>query len=315
MDFEIVRVPVDERGRLTGEHVAAVLEAQPDDGYFAIAATAGVTNLGIVDDLDGVADVAAAHGLWFHVDGAYGGAALAAPGYRHLFAGVEQADSFIVDPHKWLFSTFDCCALVYRDPEPARQAHTQHASYLDAITDRDEWNPSDYAVHLSRRARGLPFWFSLAMHGTEAYREAIETTLEVAHAGADLVRERDGFYLVTEPELSIVVFRKEGWSPADYDGLVRRRPRVGLRLLPPQLPRRRDRHALVRRQPQDHRRRPRLHPRLHGRLHRLTPPNDPFWAPPPALYNRSRGPEPKPPVLGPTTRALQQVAGPRSAVS
>ena len=89
-------------------------------------------------------------------------------------------------------------------------------SYLDAITDRDEWNPSDYAVHLSRRARGLPFWFSLAMHGTEAYREAIETTLEVAHGGADLIRERDGFSLVTEPELSVVVFRKEGWTSADY---------------------------------------------------------------------------------------------------
>jgi L-2,4-diaminobutyrate decarboxylase len=71
-------------------------------------------------------------------------------------------------------------------------------------------------VHLSRRARGLPFWFSLAMHGTEAYRAAIETTLEVAHAGADLIRERDGFSLVTEPELSVVVFRKEGWTSADY---------------------------------------------------------------------------------------------------
>ena len=217
MDVEIVRVPVDERGRLTGAALAAVLADQPDDGYFAVVATAGVTNLGIVDDLAGVADVAAEAGLWFHVDGAYGGAALVAPAYRPLFAGVERADSFIVDPHKWLFSTFDCCALVYRDPSSAREAHTQHASYLDAITVRDEWNPSDYAVHLSRRARGLPFWFSLAVHGTDAYREAIETTLAVAHAGGDLVRSRDGFELVTEPELSILVFRRVGWVAADYD--------------------------------------------------------------------------------------------------
>jgi glutamate/tyrosine decarboxylase-like PLP-dependent enzyme len=216
MDVDVVRVPVDERGRLTGVELAKVLEQNPDDGYFAVAATAGVTNLGIVDDLAGVAEVAGEAGLWFHVDGAYGGAALCAPGYRHLFAGVERADSFIVDPHKWLFSTFDCCALVYRDPSPARAAHTQHASYLDAITDRDEWNPSDYAVHLSRRARGLPFWFSLAVHGTSAYRTAIETTLAVAHGGADLIRERDGFELVTEPELSVVVFRRVGWSAEDY---------------------------------------------------------------------------------------------------
>ena len=80
MDFEIVRVPVDERGRLTGEHLAKVLDDHPDDGYFAVSATAGVTNLGIVDDLAGVAEVASAHGLWFHVDGAYGGAALGCAG-------------------------------------------------------------------------------------------------------------------------------------------------------------------------------------------------------------------------------------------
>ena len=217
MDVEVVRVPVDDRGRLTGDELARVLEIQPDDGYFAVAATAGVTNLGIVDDLAGVARVAAEAGLWFHVDGAYGGAALCAPACRPLFAGVERADSFIVDPHKWLFSTFDCCALVYRDPAPARAAHTQHASYLDAINELGDWNPSDYAVHLSRRARGLPFWFSLAVHGTEAYRVAIETTLDVAHRGADLVREREGFELVTEPELSVVVFRRLGWSAEDYD--------------------------------------------------------------------------------------------------
>lgn len=216
MDVDVVRVPADERGRLTGDALAHFLDRHPDDGYFAVAATAGTTNLGIVDDLAGVAEVAGGAGLWLHIDGAYGGAALAAPGYRPLFDGIERADSFIVDPHKWLFSTFDCCALLYRDPSVAREAHTQHASYLDPINVRGEWNPSDYAVHLSRRARGLPFWFSLATHGTDAYREAIETTLEVAHAGAEAIRAHPEFELVTEPELSVLVFRRRGWRPADY---------------------------------------------------------------------------------------------------
>ena len=116
-----------------------------------------------------------------HVDGAYGGAALAAPSVRDRFAGVEAADSFIVDPHKWLFAPFDSCALLYRDPEVGRRAHTQHAEYLDVLPRRrattHEWNASDYAHHLSRRARGLPLWFSLATHGTQAYTEAVETTL------------------------------------------------------------------------------------------------------------------------------------------
>jgi aromatic-L-amino-acid decarboxylase len=76
--------------------------------------------------------------------------------------GLEQADSFILDLHKWLFTPFDCCALLYREPELARATHTQDASYLDVIHTADgEWNPSDYAYHLTRRARGLPLWFSL----------------------------------------------------------------------------------------------------------------------------------------------------------
>ena len=80
-------------------------------------------------------------GIWFHVDGAYGGAGLAAPSVRHLFAGIEHCDSFIVDPHKWLFAPFDCCALIYREPALARAAHTQHASYLDVLTDAPTGTP------------------------------------------------------------------------------------------------------------------------------------------------------------------------------
>ena len=87
----------------------------------------------------------------------YGLAALCAPSARGKFAGIEHADSFIVDPHKWLFSPFDSCALLYRDPALARAAHRQHASYLDALyADDAAYNPSDYGVHLTRRARGLP---------------------------------------------------------------------------------------------------------------------------------------------------------------
>jgi len=220
MDVEVVRVPGDERGRMTGPAVRAAVEALPPEqraGLFAVVATAGVTNTGIVDDLAGVADAAEEYELWMHVDGAYGGAGLAAPSVRHLYAGIERADSFIVDPHKWLFAPFDSCALLYRDPELARLAHTQTASYLDPVTIEGEWNPSDYAIHLSRRARGLPFWFSLAVNGTQAYSAAVETTLEVARAAAEDVRRRPYLTLLEEPDLSVVIFARDGWSKADYD--------------------------------------------------------------------------------------------------
>jgi glutamate/tyrosine decarboxylase-like PLP-dependent enzyme len=221
MDVEPLLVPADDRGRMTGAALRETLDAEGADGVFAVVATGGTTNLGIVDDLAGVADVCAERGIWMHVDGAYGAAALAAPSVRHLFDGIERADSFIVDPHKWLFAPFDCCALIYREPELARRAHTQHAGYLDPVTMRSEWNPSDYAVHLSRRARGLPFWFSLAVHGTDSYRDAIESTLAVARAGAEEIRSRPYLELLVEPDLSVLTFRRVGWSAEDYLGWTR----------------------------------------------------------------------------------------------
>jgi glutamate/tyrosine decarboxylase-like PLP-dependent enzyme len=219
MDAEVVDVPADERGRMTGAALRATVDRlapQTRDGIFAVVGTAGTTNLGIVDDLAGIADVAAEHGWWFHVDGAYGGAALAAPSARTLFTGVERADSFIVDPHKWLFAPFDCCALLYRDPVLGRAAHTQRAGYLDPVNVDSEWNPSDFGVQLTRRARGLPFWFSLAVYGTDAYRDAIERTLAVAREGAELIRAADHVRLLVEPDLSVLVFERVGWSPSDY---------------------------------------------------------------------------------------------------
>ena len=216
MDVDVVTVEVDDRFRMTAETLRTALAAPGGGEVFAVVASAGTTNLGIVDDLAGVADVCRERGLWLHVDGAYGAAALAAPSVRALFAGIEQADSLIVDPHKWLLGPYDCCALVYRDPDLARRAHTQHAGYLEAITTRDEWNPSDYAVHLSRRARGLPLWFALAAHGTRAYEQAIERALAVARAAAAEIDAREHLERVHEPMLSVVAFRRLGWAPADY---------------------------------------------------------------------------------------------------
>ena len=183
-------------------------------------ATAGTTNAGIVDDLDGIADVAAEHALWFHIDGAYGGAAaLFAPSVREQFAGFERADSFIVDPHKWLFAPFDCAALVYRQPNLAKAVHTQDAQYLEVLHSEnpEEWNPSDYAFHLTRRARGLPLWFSMAVNGLDAYRDAVEAGLAIAQQAAERIATAPHVELVRDPGLSIVLFRRPGWAKADYD--------------------------------------------------------------------------------------------------
>ncbi|HEY7015473.1 MAG TPA: pyridoxal-dependent decarboxylase [Streptosporangiaceae bacterium] len=217
LEMDPLTVPTDDH-RLTGGALSAAIEADGDPGSIAaVVATSGTTNAGIIDDLAGAGAVARDLGAWFHVDGAYGGAGLFAPSVRDRYAGIEHADSFIVDPHKWLFAPFDCAALIYRDPQLARSVHKQDASYLDVIHGNPaEWNPTDYAYHLTRRARGLPLWFSLAVYGVKAYTEAIEGAISLARLAADEIRARDYLELIREPELGVVLFRRPGWSSAQY---------------------------------------------------------------------------------------------------
>jgi glutamate/tyrosine decarboxylase-like PLP-dependent enzyme len=218
MDVDILKIETNSELRLDGEHVAKAvdeLHATTNKRVFAIVGTAGSTNLGIVDDLASLAKTAKERNIWFHVDGAYGLAGLCAPSVRHLYQGVEDADSFIVDPHKWLFAPYDACALIYRNPHLAKETHTQHASYLETLHD-DSWSPSDYAIHLTRRVRGLPFWFSLAAHGTDAYSQAVEAGIRLAKESAERIQAHPNLELVRQPELSIVAFTRKGWTPAQY---------------------------------------------------------------------------------------------------
>jgi L-2,4-diaminobutyrate decarboxylase len=233
MDVGLLEVEPDGRGRMTGEALEAALARDGGEGVFAVAATGGTTNLGVIDDLAGIADVCARRGPWLHVDAAYGGAGLAAPSVRPRFAGIERCDSFIVDPHKWLFAPFDSCALLYRRPELAQAAHRQHAGYLDAARVGADWNPSDYAIHLTRRARGLPFWFSLATYGTRAYSEAVEATLRVTQEAQAEIARRDYLDLANDTDLTVLCIRRVGWTADDYRAWSARNLAAGIALVTP----------------------------------------------------------------------------------
>jgi glutamate/tyrosine decarboxylase-like PLP-dependent enzyme len=215
MDVDVVTAAPDAGGRLHGDTVSAALDVH-GSAVFAVVATGGTTNFGIVDDIASIAAATRGRDVWLHVDGAYGLAAMLVERMRPVFEGVGDADSVIVDPHKWLFAPFDACALIYRDPAVALAAHTQKAEYLDTLTESADWNPSDLAIQLTRRARGLPLWFSLATHGTEHYRAAIDSGILLAERIAEEITARDNLSLVRDPQLSVVVFRREGWTPAQY---------------------------------------------------------------------------------------------------
>jgi aromatic-L-amino-acid/L-tryptophan decarboxylase len=232
LEMDALRVDTPDH-RLTAQQIR---DAVPADmtGIAAVVCTSGTTNAGIIDDLAGVGALARERGWWFHVDGAYGGAGIFARSLRPKYDGLELADSFILDPHKWLFTPFDCCALLYREPQLARATHTQDASYLDVIhTGEGEWNPSDYAYHLTRRARGLPLWFSLAVYGLEAYRTAIEVAVTLARETAALIKKSPRLELIREPDLGIVLFRRLGWTSTDYDAWAQGLHRDQVAFIPP----------------------------------------------------------------------------------
>ena len=214
LDVDVLTAETDENGRMTGHAVERLIKE--NEGIFAVVATTGTTNTGSIDHIESISKVCKKYNIWLHIDGAYGGAGILAPSVRDLYKGIEDADSFIVDPHKWLFAPYDCCCLVYRSPKNVYQTFSQHAEYLDGV-DHSQSNPSDMAIHLSRRTRGLPLWYSLVTYGRKKYTQAIELCIANAKKCAKAIKNTDHLELVMEPSLSIVVFKRKGWQKEYYD--------------------------------------------------------------------------------------------------
>ena len=222
LDIEPVIIETDDH-RVTKASLQRTLDKYTDDApIVAVALTAGTTNAGLVDDIAGVSEITRARDMWLHVDGAYGGAGLLSPLVRDLYVGLENADSFITDPHKWWFAPFDCAAILYRNPAEAASILKQDASYLDVLHDglpAHQINPTDLAYHLTRRARGLALWFSVCVYGTDAYREAVSQSIVLARETADYIKTLDHIELIREPSLSVVLWRRKGWTLSDYEKL------------------------------------------------------------------------------------------------
>jgi len=236
IDVDVFLVPTEDlMSKYDLENTINSLDEEDRKRLFSVVATGGTTNAGIIDDLDGIAGICEKESLWFHVDAAYGGGALAADSVRHLFNGIEKADSITIDPHKWLFSPYDCGAVIYKNPELAKEAHSQEGSYLDIFKDEGAhgFNPSDYQIQLTRRVRGLPLWFSLAMHGTDLYKSAVERGIELANLAGEIISKNPIVELVREPSLSCVLFRRKGWSPNDYRDWTYKNHKEGFALVTP----------------------------------------------------------------------------------
>lgn len=199
-------VPIDAERRMNVATLDALLHRDIASGRvpIAVVATAGTTLTGAVDPLRRIIDVCRAHGVWCHVDGAYGLPAAATRTAGPLFEGIELADSATVDAHKWLFVPKACGILLMRDGDALREAFGHAASYM---VDSQE-NPVDRTLEYSRPFRALKLWTALRAHGADAFRDALEENLRLARCLADLVRGAPQLELVVEPQLSTVPFRR-----------------------------------------------------------------------------------------------------------
>jgi aromatic-L-amino-acid/L-tryptophan decarboxylase len=230
---EQVRVlPSDDAFRLAPGTLSAAMEADTARGLtpFCVAAQGGTTNTGAVDPLPELAEICRQRGVWLHVDAAYGGFAVLAD--HDLLAGLEQADSVALDPHKWLYQPFECGCLLVRDGSALRSAFEILPDYLrDARADAEEVNFSDLGLQLTRSARALKLWVSLRFFGIDAFRAAIRRSLEVAALAARRVEESETLELAAPPSLGVVCFRRRDLDEEGNAGLATALERSGAGLV------------------------------------------------------------------------------------
>jgi aromatic-L-amino-acid/L-tryptophan decarboxylase len=209
------KVEVDDAYRMRADALAAAVEADVAAGVrpIAVVPTVGTTSTTSVDPVPEVAEIAARHGMWVHVDAAYGGAAGLLESHRELLAGCERADSLVFNPHKWLLTPIDCSLLFTSRPEVLRQAFSVVPFYLTS-GDGDAVNLMDYGLALGRRFRALKLWFVLRAYGAEGLAEVIAGHIALARELAGWIDEAEGWERLAPVPLSTVCFRRH---PAGVD--------------------------------------------------------------------------------------------------
>lgn len=221
-ESEVRIVPSDASYRLTAAALRQAVSADLAAGLrpTVVVATAGSTNTGAVDELVGLADVAAAHGLWLHVDGAYGGPAALAED-RNGIVGLERVDSFVLDPHKWLFQPYDLGCVWVSRPGALERTFAMHPEYLvDAQVGGDgpdrETDLHNRGFELSRRARGAKLWLTLRTYGLDALVAAVQRGVALAELAESVVSSDPRLELVTPASLGVVTFAVLGLDDAGH---------------------------------------------------------------------------------------------------
>jgi aromatic-L-amino-acid/L-tryptophan decarboxylase len=207
---QIRRVPTDEAFRMDVGRLSEMVRRDRRAGKrpFLVIASAGTTNVGAIDPLEDIAAIALRESLWFHVDAAYGGFAAMTKRGAKLLQGIEQADSVVLDPHKWLYCPFEAGCVIVRDHSQLKETFHILPEYMrDTVRKDSEINFCDYGLQLTRGFRALKVWMSLKTFGAERIRRVIDQCMDLAGYGAEHFAESPNLQIVTRPSLGIFTFR------------------------------------------------------------------------------------------------------------
>ncbi len=215
----VVKVDVDAEFRMRPDALAAAIARDRVAGRLPIAcvATVGTTSTSSIDPVPAIAEICRREQVWLHVDGAYGGTIAIVPEFRYVLDGVSDADSLVVNPHKWMFTPFDCSALFLKRPEVLKRAFSLVPEYLVTREQDEVVNYMDYGVQLGRRFRALKLWMIIRAFGTDGLADRMREHVRLAREFADWVRATSDWELMAPVPFSLVCFRYAPPNTSDAD--------------------------------------------------------------------------------------------------
>jgi aromatic-L-amino-acid decarboxylase len=220
---QLRRVPVDAAYAMRPDALERMIVEDVEAGIVpaCVVATIGTTSSTAIDPVRRIGEVCRRRGIWLHVDAAYGGTAAMVPELAHLFDGVEHADSFVFNPHKWMLVNFDCSAYFVRDREALLRTFQLTPEYLRTSHDAEVVNYRDWGIQLGRRFRALKLWFVIRSYGVEGLRAMVRRHVALARELAEQIERAPDFELMAPVPLGLVCFRyrPSGTADAALDGL------------------------------------------------------------------------------------------------
>ncbi|MFO7847319.1 MAG: pyridoxal-dependent decarboxylase, partial [Balneolaceae bacterium] len=221
------KIPVNDQFQICPDLLREQIQKDRKAGLnpICVIGIAGTTNSAAVDNLKVLSDIAKEEKMWYHVDAAYGGPAAKLPGVRHLFEGIEEADSVVVNPHKWLYVPFEAACILVKEPEKLRRTFSLIPDYLRS--NEDEGGRTDlmeYQLPLTKSFKSLKVWMTLKAFGAKRLRETIQGDIDNAQYLQSLIEKSDDFEMLAPVPLSIACFRyaPAGLNEEEMDELNRK---------------------------------------------------------------------------------------------